>query len=308
MSGPMSWLVEMADGQHGALTPQQVAASGLTEWQLRRQRADGSLVKIGTHVMRSPFIPSSGVADVAALVLDCGPGSVASGPTAAALHRLDGMSLRPPYHVTIPRGRHIRRSGAHVHTATELDPIDRTRVSGIPVLAVPRCLVDLSRYVSAGALAAAYDSALRDRLATEDAVHERIVALRSRGRYGIPKLLGVIEGGEATRGGHSWLERRFLRVCADGRLPRPLVQQVETTAKGRLVRVDFRFAGTPVVVEVLGYRWHRGDRAQMSRDVERINALLVAGLRPLQFTYDHITAEAGWVVSQVAAALAAGSV
>ena len=166
-----------------------------------------------------------------------------------------------------------------------------------------RALVDASRQLSSPRLTVAYDSGLRDRRYTEDMVHQRIVELRTSGRPGIPKLLAVIEGSEVIRGGHSWLERRFLEICASHGLPRPETQQVLASDKGKLIRVDFRFPGTMVVGEVLGYRWHRGDRKQFSRDVERMNALVGNGFKPLQFTYDHVTLDEAWVVAQLRSAL-----
>ena len=113
----------------------------------------------------------------------------------------------------------------------------------------------------------------------------------------------MIEGCEVTRGGHSWLERRFRQICVAHRLPRPQTQQLLASSNDELVRVDLRFPGTGVVGEVLGYRWHRGDRKQLSRDVERINALIRGGYQPLQFTYDHVTLDEAWVVSQLLEAL-----
>lgn len=74
-----------------------------------------------------------------------------------------------------------------------------------------------------------------------------------------------------------------------------------------MVRVDFRFPGTPVIAEVLGYRWHRGSRDQFSRDAERINALVRDGFLPLQFTYDHVTLEPDWVVTELRAVLGPAS-
>ncbi len=53
------------------------------------------------------------------------------------------------------------------------------------------------------------------------------------------------------------------------------------------MRVDCRFPGTNVVVEVLGYRYHRAV-AQMRRDAERLNALILDGFAPYQFTYDQV--------------------
>ena len=286
MTDHLHRLVDVATGQHGAIAPHQAALVGVTRRELRRRVQSGILLPSGVHVVRSPFIEATPLADLAALVLDCGPGAVASGTTAAALHGFDGFSLAPPFHVTIPRGRSIRRPGHHVHTTFDLPAVDRTRVHGVASMAAERTLIDLAKSLHRAALTSALDSALRDRSTTEPRLHERIVDLRSSGRYGIPTLLAVIEGEEITRGAHSWLERRFLELCADHGLPRPIPQVVLTTARDRLVRVDFEFVGTPVVVEVLGYRYHRTP-SQLARDAERLNALVMSGRHPLQFTYDH---------------------
>ncbi len=292
-------LAESSAERYGLFTTDQARAAGVTKRQLRRRVADGVLEQAGTHVLRGAFVEPSALAQLAALVLDCGEGAVVSGPTAAALHDLDGFVLRPPFHVTVERGRYVERPPHHIHTTTDLPPEDRTLRHGIPVLAVPRTLIDAARFVRPATLTAALDGALRDRLVTEDLLHGRIASIRCRGRYGIPKLIDVIEGCEVSRGGHSWLERRFLQICARAGLPAPTRQEVVSDAKGKMVRVDFHFPGTRVVVEVLGYRWHRGNRARFSRDAERINALVRDGLLPIQFTYDHVTLEEAWVASEV---------
>ncbi len=77
-----------------------------------------------------------------------------------------------------------------------------------------------------------------------------------------------------------------------------------TRAADRLVRVDCRFPGTPIVVELLGYRFHR-TKQQMARDAERMNALMLDGFTPFQFTYDQVVSEPGAVVATVRLALAA---
>ena len=113
----------------------------------------------------------------------------------------------------------------------------------------------------------------------------------------------MIEGCEVTRGGHSWLERRDLELAAAAGLPRPETQSVLSRSQDRLVRVDVRYPQTPVVVELLGYRWHRS-REQMSRDAARLNALVLDGFAPMQFTYDQVVTAWPWVLTQVHAALA----
>jgi hypothetical protein len=296
-------LADIATGQHGAVTARQIGDAGISSSGLRRRVQSGVLEQIGSHTYRSPFIAASALDDLAALILDCGQGAFVSGPTAAALHGFDGFKLRVPFHVTVLRGRNVQRAHHHIHTTTELPRIDRATVKGLPALSATRALIDVARFVSPRVLTAALDSALRDGLTSDDLLHRRIVSLRASGRYGIPKLLAVIDGAEASRGGHSWLERRFLELCARAGLPRPETQQVLSRTKDRVVRVDCRFPGTRVVVEVLGYRWHRTN-AQMTRDAARMNALVLDGFVPLQFTYEHVTVEPDWVIAQTRQALA----
>jgi hypothetical protein len=302
MTNEFRRLAEIATGQHGAITTDQIRDAGITAGQLRRRVQSGILQPSGVHTYRDPFVERSALGDLRELVMDCGKDTFVSGPTAAALHGFDGISLRPPFHVTMVRGRNVQRVHHHVHTTTELPPIDREEVDGLPVLSPTRALIDLARFVSPATLTAALDSALRDGKTTEAVLHGRIVDLRSRGRYGIPKLLAVIEGSEVSRGGHSWLERRYLELCAAAGLPRPEVQQVLARAGDRLVRVDCRFPGTSVVVELLGYQWHR-TKDQMARDAERTNALLLEGFVPMQFTYDHVTRQPAEVIAQTRTAL-----
>jgi hypothetical protein len=231
-----------------------------------------------------------------------GPNARACGPTAAALHGFDGFRLSLPFHIVVPRGHNLQRVGHHIHTSTVLPPIDCETVDGIRVTSPTRTLIDSAWSATAEQLTAALDGALRDLKTTEPFLHQRIVDLRGRGRYGTPLLLRVIEGVEITRGAHSWLEREFLRLVDTAHLPAPTPQQVMGQRNGTLIRVDFHFPGTRLIVEVLGYRYHR-TKLQMQIDAERMNRLSLLGYLVLQFTYDHVVADAETVVEQIATAL-----
>ena len=230
------------------------------------------------------------------LIDSIGPPVYATASTSAALFPMDGFVLRPPFELVVPRGRNITRIGHLVHTTRDLPPIDCEEVHDIPVLSPTRTLISLAVGTPPAKLTAALDGALRDRLVTERFLHQRIADLRSQGRYGIPQLLSVIEGSEITRGAHSWLEREYLRLIAAAGLPLPHAQQVLGRRGTSLIRVDFRFPGTPVVVEVLGYRWHR-TTAQMSIDAERLNRLILDGFEPYQFTYEQVVSTPAMVVA-----------
>ena len=295
-------LMAVATGQLGLLSRQQANDVGFTDDQLRNRVTSGSLLKAGTNTYRLPGADTRELPALHALMMDIGGEVYASGRTAAALHGFDGFSLKAPFDVTIMRGRDVQRIGHRVHTTTRLDLIDRCSVAGVRSLSGARTLLDLARYENVEQLTIAFDSGLRDGRFNESLVHRRIVAMRSSGRFGIPKLLDAIEGVEAIRGGHSWLEREYLRIISAAGLPLPDTQQVLTRAQDRLVRVDFRFPGTPVVVEVLGYRYHRSTD-QLRRDAARMNALLAEGLRPYQFPYEQVVSEPEQVVEETRVAL-----
>lgn len=228
-----------------------------------------------------------------------------AGPTAAAISGFDTYRLGPPFHFLVPRECKSRQRVGHVvHTTTVLPAIDCEEAWGLAVTSPTRTLIDLAAYTPAPRLTAALDGALRDRLTTEAFLHSRIVDLRGRGRYGIPTLLAVIEGVEATRGGHSWLERRFLELIAQHGLPRPQAQAVLGKRDGRLIRVDCHFPATRIVVELLGYRYHR-TALQMQDDAARLNQLQLGGYLVLQFAYDDVVTRPQHVIEMVAAALRA---
>jgi hypothetical protein len=196
----------------------------------------------------------------------------------------------------------VHRIGHFIHRGRDIARLDMTEVDGIPTMSATRTIIDLAGSESRERLAAAIDSALRDRLTTEDFLHRRIMELRCRGRAGLERLVSVLEGNEDTRGGHSWLERRFLVLLALAGLPRPLTQAVVGARNTRLIRVDCQFPGTNVVVELLGYAFHR-TAMQMQNDAERMNRMILDGLHPLQYTYADVASESPTMMASLREAL-----
>lgn len=293
----------IATGQLGGISREQARAAGASNAQLRRRVSSGILETVGTQTFRLPGAPTTPIAMLRSLQLDIGGDVWASGPTAAALHGFDGFVLTQPFDVVVMRGRNIARVGHRVHTTKRLDLADQAMVDGVAVLSGARTVIDLARSQSIERLMVAVDSGLRDGKFNESFLHRRIISLASSGRHGIPKLLDAINTYEHGRGGHSWLERRFLQIVSDAGLARPITQEVLSRAQDRVVRVDFRFPGTDVVVEVLGYRYHR-TTAQIERDAARMNALVANGFRVLQFTYSHVVESAESMLDELRSALA----
>ena len=280
-------LAANATGQHGFVTRRQANADGVTNAMLRSRVSSGNLEQSGVRTFTSALVPRTAIGDLQELMLDIGDPIWACGVTAAALQGFDGYRLAPPFHVVLPDTRNVRRLGHVVHASADLALVDTAVVQGIPTTSPTRTLIDLARFETTERLTAALDSALRDGGTAERFLHRRIAELRSSGRYGIPRLLDVIDGAELSRGGHSWLERRFLELVGTAGLQRPTTQAVLSRRRDRTIRVDCHFGGTQIVVELLGYRWHR-TKQQMQSDAERINRLQLDGFIVIQFTYEHI--------------------
>jgi hypothetical protein len=293
-------------GQRGYLTRRQANAGGVSDAMLRSRTQSGLLDQHGVRTFASPLLPHTQLGALQALMLDIGGPVWAFGPTAGALHDYDDCPLVQPFHLVTERDRNVRRLGHVIHSVVELEPLDREQAYGLAVVSPTRTLIDLARSATPRQLTAALDSALRDGKTTEDFLHRRIADLRSSGRYGIPALLAVIEGSEATRGGHSWLERRFLELVGSAGLPVPETQVVLSRRDQRLIRVDCFFRAQRLVVELLGYRWHR-TRAQMASDAERANRLTLDGHRLLQFPYSVIAGSPERVVLDLSKGLAAAA-
>ena len=299
-------LAAVAERQYGAFNRRQAHEAGLSHKQLAARVRSGLLVQPGRNVFRYAGTPRSARADLMELVLDVDAPAWAAGHTAGALWGFDRFVLKRPFHLVVPASRYLHRSGAEIHRTDDTGAVDFTLHHGIPVTTAERTVFDLARRFPSRYLLSAVDSGIRDRVLDERRLHQRIATLRSQGKYGIPALCDVLEERESTRGGESFLEREYLALIADACLPRPTTQQVIDEVDGRAIRVDCYFPGTNVIVELLGYAWHR-TVTQMNRDAERMNALLAKGMRPYQFTYDQVLRTPAAVVAVTRAALRAAA-
>ena len=258
---------------------------------------------ISVHPRDRTGLPLARLEQLAQLIDEIGEPCWAAGSTAAALHQFDGFVLRPPFHILVPRARGVRRAAHVIHTTRLIDALDRESMLGIPVTSPSRTLLHLAATEPIDRVTSALDGAIRDGLTTDDFLHRRIAVWRTCGRNGVRPLIAAIDGFEITRGGHSWLEREFLRLLADGGLPHPETQAVLGRRGDRLIRVDARFPGTNLLVEVLGYRWHR-TKPQLTSDAQRLNRLQLDGFLVIQFTYPQVVEQPERVLADVREALA----
>jgi very-short-patch-repair endonuclease len=233
-------------------------------------------------------------------LLSLGDESWISYESAARLHALD----RSPSNVvefTMRRGAAPSRSKFRVHTTAMLDSTDTVVVDGLRVMSATRTVIDLAHArASRARVEAAMDSAVRLGLSHPRVIASRLETLRGSGRWGcrlIDRLL-------PDSGGHSPLERAFLRIVRRAGLDRPRTQVVHRNTAGRHVaRVDFDFDDRSLVIEVTGRLGHVSD-AERARDAQRRNELQDLGRTVIEYTSTQVFEQPGWVSTDLERRLA----
>lgn len=214
--------------------------------------------------------------------------TLALGPEAVLSHRAAGalwgiVPAVQPLEVTVPpatgRGH---RDGIRVHRQ-RLRPEERVVRDGIPSTALARTLLDLAAILDARTLGHAFEEAqILHRLSPASLAAELAVQPGRRGARKLQALLAeAVDPGQVE----SILELRFLRLCSDHGLPRPLTQ-----VRVGPWRADFFFPEQRVIVETDGGRYH-ATAAKRARDARKTAAFDAAGLTVHRLTYADVTFE-----------------
>lgn len=312
-------LAELAALQGGNASLVQLRRLGFTRSQIAHRRATGSWQIAGPGVVRLAGSPVDWQSRLIAAALAVGERAVISRASAARLHRLDGFEADEVIELTAPYGTFRSPNGLVVHRTRDLPTVDiatvrrplpaairndrRLRALGLLTdfrsTSASRTIIDLAAAVDAERLGRAIDSAARLGLSSPAYLSRRLADLRTPGRNGVRLLDEVM----LDSGGHSWLERRFLRLMREAGLPRPACQVVHSRAGTFVARVDFDYRPRPLVVEVAGRRGHTSD-ADRARDARRRNELAALGVKVIEFITTQVVGDPGYVVTTVAERLA----
>lgn len=301
-------LYDLAADQHGLITRTDLAQHDVSPGRRRALLSDGTLEPIGRQVWRVGGSPPSARQRVMAACLEVR--GVASHATGCWLHRIGRHGPGHPPQVTVARARYdYRPQLAEVHTTTWLPSYDVVEVDGIPCLGIARTLFSLAALAADDHLDPvrdAVDEAIRDGKATDPWLWWRLEQLRRRGRRGVRRFEQVLAARNGGLGTESWLEREFLHLLQRAGLPLPVCQARLHHEGSFVARVDFLYPPERVVLEVMGHASH-STRRQVADDAARRNALVLAGYRVLEFTYDQVVREPDVVVARVRQVLAVGA-
>ena len=275
----MARITERAAQQHGAIGRAQLGAAGASPWDVRRLVQRGVLAKAAPRTFVLAGSPDTVERSLHVGLLSLGPDAVVSHEAAARLHAFD-RCLPDAVEFTVPRRARGVASPFRVHTSQSLPNLDVVRVDGLRCTSATRTILDLAAAgIPTIRLEAAIDSAVRDGLSAPAVLERRLAARRGSGHRGVRQLDALLP----DSGGHTRLERSFLRVVRRAGLPRPRTQVVHRRGGRTFARVDFFFEEAGVVVEVSGRRGHASD-AERARDAQRRNELQAIGRRVYEFT------------------------
>jgi very-short-patch-repair endonuclease len=234
-------------------------------------------------------------------VLGVGSGAVLAGATAAERCGLRGLSDQR-IHVLIPaacRERHVP-PGVVVHRSTLLPATDICDRARPPHTGNARSLVDAASWAGSDGQARAIVAAgFQQRLVAGDDIHLVLKRLpRARRRALIAEAAT-----DALGGAHSLPEAEFLRLLRRAHLPIPRLQVRRRDRGGRTRYLDGYYEEWRLHIEIDGGQ-HVDVRAYWA-DMQRQNALWVAGDRILRFPSWAIRQEPEQAVTQIRAALRA---
>ncbi len=236
----------LAGRSHGVVTRAELLAAGVTRREIARRRERGYLIDEFRGVYRVGHRAPGHEARYTAAVKACGEGAVLSGPAAAYVYGLVKGNAPIP-HVTGPRERRVKG------IVTKRSPqIERVVHRSIPITSVARTLVDLAATLPPADLARACHEA-GVRYGTTPAQVEQVLC-RRRNSPGAAKLRAVLSGEVPVT--QSLLERRFLGLLDEHRLPRPTTNKPTGT-----FRVDCRWPDFRLTVELDSYRFHNSRHA-----------------------------------------------
>jgi very-short-patch-repair endonuclease len=291
LKGGSAAVWRLAAEQHGVVTREQLLAVGLSGSAIQHRLANGRLHRVhrGVYAVGRPQLDRRG--HWLAAVLACGPRAALSHLSAAALWGFLAADS-DPIEVSVPLHVHRTRPGLVVHRRSNLSRRDLTKRDGIAVMAPARTLIDIAARLTARQLEAAVSEA--DRLNLVDPDQLRRALAGERGSTGGPALRELLDSRTFALT-DSELERRFLRLVRRANLAKPLTRAL---IGGH--RPDFYWPNLGLVVETDGLRYHRTP-TQQTKDRQRDQVYVMAGLTPLRFTHAQVVHEADRVVNTLRA-------
>ena len=291
----MEAISQLARGQNGCVTWEQLLDARLTEAMIRTLVKRGSLTRVlrGVYAAASPdLLP---LARESAALLSLGD-AVLSYRSAAALW---GIAKRDPriVDVTVVGRQPRRRERVRLHSVQSLHPQDVRTHCHLRVTSPARALIEFAAQVTQSELEDAFGEARARRLITDSALKSSLGRAPTT-HSGAAIVRRVLTGDPGSTYTRSKAEKLVRRLLTQAELPQPLVN---LPLCGYLA--DFVWLHAKLILEVDGYETH-GHRLAFENDRRRDQVHTAAGYTVIRVTWRQLTQEPLAVAVRIAQALA----
>lgn len=291
--------MELAGSQHGLITFDQAAATGLTRNQIQHRLNAGMLQPLHEGVYRYAAVPPTWEQRLLAACLATGSLAAVSHRAAAAMHELWWLT-DDLVEITVSPDRSPAMLGVVVHRVSDLTPRWIMTIDGIAVTTPARLLVDLGAVLPLGMVARVFDRAIGRRIVSVSEVRSAMRAVARRGRTGVGTVRQLIAERSDARAG-TVLELRMAALVRRYSLPAPAPEHTVLDEQGQFVaRVDFAYPELRYAIEVDGYEPHTAVRA-FEHDRVRQNDLIDQGWTVHRFTWSEIETRPARVAERIRA-------
>ncbi len=225
--------------------------------------------------------PATVQQQVAAGVLDAGPGTALSHESAANRWGRRGCRLFP-MHVVRDRITERRPQLAKLHRVRLLPDQWVTELDGIPIVRPELCAMQLFATCTFERAERLVEAMWSDRLLSGPSLISFVDEYGARGRNGVGRLRRYVDArGPDYVPPASGVEARFTQIMRDAGLE--FRRQVDLGGERWTGRVDFLHEVEPLVIEVQSERYHSA-LVDREADRQRLEALRANGFHVLEIT------------------------
>lgn len=267
----------IASRAHGVITREEMLAAGVTVEEIKQRVNRGALIRRYRGIYRVGHRARSLEAEYMAAVKACGAGALLCGRAAAYLLGILKSPTPPPPEVLTTTHRSV--TGLKTRRTRRANKSDGTEYKGIPVTTVPLTLVHLAAELDDEDLArACHEAGVKYRTTPRQV---EAVLTRRPNSPGAAKLR-LIQSGD-TKALLSKLEKGFHEQLLGWDLPLP--DDTNKDVGGR--RVDCRWRGKKLTVELNGFRFHNS-RHSWEQGQERQREAYARGDEFRTYTYKDV--------------------
>lgn len=275
-----------AAAQHGQATRAQLRAIGLSDEAVDVRIEAGILRVVHPGVLHHTAVPFTADSRLMAAILAAGSTAAASHRSAATLHAFEGVRRVRPELTVLGTSLPIV-GGVHIHRTDTLDPVDLTRVRGIPVTTAARTALDLGAVVPFEVLERALQVALISKRLDIRALVGVLDRLGRRGRRGTAALRALVRDCLPDERIASMLEHDLHQLVLQACTVKPELQHEFVCHDGRVVRFDMAWPDRRIAVEADGHRWH-ATRRQLEDDLARRRSVTASAWTLLSYGWGDV--------------------